>query len=103
MFDDLHNRRRRSAFWLADEQMNVVGHHDVADHNKLVALTDFLEYLQKQIVPFWTREPGLAVITTTGEEVEIIVARVALGAGGHFLNLFEGQLGGIEKIKNKIL
>jgi hypothetical protein len=68
--------------------MNVVGHHDVADHNKLIALAGFFEDLQK-IVPMRTCQPRLAVITTIGEKVQIIMARIALEGGGHFFNLFK--------------
>jgi hypothetical protein len=44
-------------------------------------------------------QPRLTMITTTGEKVEVIVARVALETGGHFLTLFQGQLGGWEDQK----
>jgi hypothetical protein len=63
--------------------MNVVGHRDVADHHKLIALTDFFEDFEEQVAPFWVCQPRLAMIRTTGEEVEIIMAGLALQAGGH--------------------
>jgi len=70
----------------------VIRHRDVADYNKAIALPHFFEDLQKQIAPLWACQPRLAMITTTGEEVEIVVARVALEASGHYFNLLEGQL-----------
>jgi hypothetical protein len=101
LLHDLHNCRRRSAFRLAEEQVDVVGHYNVADHNKLAALSGILKDLQKQIAPMRTCQPRLAMVTATGEKVEIIVARVALEAGGHFFNLFEGQPRGMERSKTK--
>jgi hypothetical protein len=34
--------------------MNVVGHCEVADHHKLIALTDFFEDFEEQVAPFWS-------------------------------------------------
>ena len=87
--------------WLANEQMNVVGHHDVADHHKLVALADLLENLQEQIALARAGQPGLAMITATGEKVEIVVAGVALEACGHIFTLFEGRSWGMGRSGSK--
>jgi hypothetical protein len=72
----------------------VVGHRDVADHNKLVALTDFFEDFEEQVAPLWACQPRLAMIRTTGEEVEIIMAGVALKTGGHVPNFMKADIDG---------
>src|SRR5208282_928323 len=81
--------------------MNVVGHRHIADHHKLIALPDLLEDLQEQIAPARACQPGLAMITTTGEKMEIVVAGVAPETGGHIPTLFEGRGRGMERSKTK--
>ncbi len=88
-------------FWFAHKQVNVVGHHDIADYNKLVALAGLLEDLQEQIASARAGQPGLAMITTAGEKVEIVVAGVALEAGGYIFTLFEGEGRGMERSETK--
>jgi hypothetical protein len=54
-------------------------------HDRPVALASLLEDLQEQIAPARACQPGPAMITTTGEKVKIVVAGVAVEAGGHIL------------------
>jgi hypothetical protein len=49
LFDRLHHPRWIPLFRFADQQMNVVGHNDVADHHKAVTLADLLEHYKKKI------------------------------------------------------
>jgi hypothetical protein len=67
--------------------MNVIGHDNVAHDHEAIALADFLEYRQKQIAPLWARQPGLAMITTAGDEMQLIRAVVAPRMVGHTASL----------------
>jgi hypothetical protein len=74
-------------FGLADEQVKVLRHDDVSQHNKLVLFAHFFENSQKQITPLIGVEPRLSLIATAGDEVQISGAVVTPQTLGH-----EGRL-----------
>jgi len=67
--------------------VNVIGHDNVAHDHEAIALTDFLEYRQKQIATLGARKPRLAMITTASDEMQLIRAVVAPGMVGHTASL----------------
>jgi len=50
LLQDLHDGGRRTLGLLADEQVNVVGHDDVARERKAVAVAHFAQNFHKQIL-----------------------------------------------------
>ena len=48
LLQNLHHCRGRSLLGLADEQVNVVGHHHIADHDKEIALPRLFQNLQER-------------------------------------------------------
>jgi hypothetical protein len=50
LFQDLHDSGRSAFGWLADEQVDVVGHDDVANKCEPVAVAHFAQNLYKQIL-----------------------------------------------------
>jgi hypothetical protein len=90
-----------STFRLADEQMDVFGHDDIADDHEVETLANLFEDFEEQVAPARTCQPGLAMITTTGERVEIVVAGVALETGGHLFTVFEGARNRMEGSEKK--
>jgi hypothetical protein len=70
---------------LADEQVNVVGHHHIADHDKEVALPRF-QNLQNGSRPRGSL-PRLAMVSNCKSEMEIVMAVIALQAFRHSLTV----------------
>jgi hypothetical protein len=69
----------------------VLGHHHVTGDYETIALSRLLknlqiENLQKQIAPRCAGEPGLAMITTTGKEMQMVSPVVALETLRHLPN-----------------
>ena len=51
LFDGLHQGGRIASFRLAEQQMDMLGHDDVAHHNEMIAPTDVLQHFKKQVAP----------------------------------------------------
>src|SRR6476620_11150388 len=79
----MHHGGRRAPFRLADQEVNVIGHHHVSDHYEAVPLPDVLQNLQEQIAPPRAAQPWLPMITTACEKMQVPVAVIALEAFGH--------------------
>jgi len=67
--------------------MNVLGHDHVAYNHETITLADFFKHGQKQIPPLRARQPTLPMITTAGDEMQVIAAVVPLGMVGHQASL----------------
>ena len=52
LFDGLHHHGRVADLWLADEQVEVLGHDHVGEHNEPVLFTTFFEDALEQIPPY---------------------------------------------------
>src|ERR1700722_17229631 len=83
----LHDGRRRASFRLAKQQGKGLGHHHVTGDYETVTLSRFLENLQEQIASRCAGEPGLAMITTTGKEMQMVLPVVALETLRHLLTV----------------
>ena len=68
---------------LADQKMNVFGHHHVADDHPLVTLPNLFQHFHEQIAARGAGQPGLPPVTTKCEEVQIVSAVPALQAPRH--------------------
>jgi hypothetical protein len=87
LFDRLHYPRWVALLRLADQEMNVIGHGDVAYDHKTITPADCFEHHQKQIAPLPARQPGSSMITTAGDEMQLIGAVIAPGMVGHRASL----------------
>ena len=65
----------------------MVGHGDIAYDHEAITLPDFFEYGEEQIAPLRARQPGLPMITTASDEMQLIAAVVAAGMVGHRASL----------------
>ena len=57
-------------------QMNVLRHDHIAHNHEAITLAHGFEHNQEQIAPSRTRQPGLPMITTAGDEMQFIRAVV---------------------------
>ena len=49
LLQHLHHDRRRGLLRFADQQMEVLGHDHVAEHDKAMASPDFFQKLEQQV------------------------------------------------------
>jgi len=70
--------------------MNVLGHGHIAYDHEVITLAHFLEYCQKQVAPLRARQPGLPMITTASDEMQVVRAVKAPGMVGHIASLAVG-------------
>ena len=68
---------------LADQKMNMFGHHHVADDHPLVTLPNLFQHFHEQVPARCAGQPGLPPVTTECEEVQIVSALPALQAPRH--------------------
>ena len=87
LFDRLHDPGRIILLRFADQQMNVLRHDYIADHDEAIALPNLFEDAQEKITAPCVAQPGLAMVATASDEVEMLGAVVALEAGRHTFNL----------------
>ena len=71
------------AFRLAEKQMYVFRHYDVADYEKLITDSRALQGLLEQAPCGWQGEVWATLIATEGDEVEIPCELISLEALGH--------------------
>ena len=71
LFQDLNHKRRCSLGRLADQQVNVIRHNDVANECKTVALPDFAENLNESILGTNRTQEGHAPVTTERDEMKM--------------------------------
>ena len=79
LFDSLHDFRRIALLRFTDQQVNVVRHHDIADHDELIPLPYSFEHFQKQVAAAATGKPRLSAIATAVDEVQMIGAIERVG------------------------
>ena len=65
----------------------MIGHDDVAHGHKSIARADFLEHGEEEVTPLRAGQPGLPMITTASDEMQLIRAVVAPGMVGHTASL----------------
>jgi hypothetical protein len=67
--------------------MDVVGHNHISNHHEIVPLPHSFENFDQQIAALAAAQPGLPVITTAGNEMQMIASIVAFEMTGHGGNL----------------
>jgi lysylphosphatidylglycerol synthetase-like protein (DUF2156 family) len=83
VFEYVEAGGERVKFRLGDEEMNVLGHDDVAEDVKLMAVADFLEFFEEGGWSVVVVEVGETAVTTKGDEVVMTLGLVTLEVGGH--------------------
>ncbi len=78
-----HDHRRIADLGLCDQQMEVFGHHHVSVDNEAVSKSRLLQNSQKEVTPIGGVKAGLAIVTTTGDEMQVICAVKAVQPRGH--------------------
>ena len=84
---------------LADQQVDVVGHHHITDEE--IALPHLFQNLQEQVAVEGFSEPRLAMVTTASQKVEIIASVIALQAFPHAFTVKGESRIGARKAKSK--
>ena len=56
LLQHLHDGGWSSSIWLADQQMDVLGHNHVSDYDETVAKTRLFKNLQEKTPPSWSAE-----------------------------------------------
>ena len=79
----MHHYRNVTTFRLAEQQVDVLRHHDIADNYKTVTTTDFFKHLQEQIPVPGTPQQRLPLIATGRNEVHVAGAVTAVESSGH--------------------
>src|ERR1700692_4859915 len=77
---------------LGHQQMNMLRHDHIADHDEAVALASLFENGEKSIAGFVGSKKWQSPITRAGDKVQVVSAVGAVQAGGH------GQFYGIGSI-----
>lgn len=78
--ESLGERRVR---WFADEQVDVLGHDDVAEDFEVVALAGEFEGVEEDVFCVWGVEIRFTAVTTEGDEVIVTFLLVSYEAQRH--------------------
>ena len=78
-----------SYLWLRHEEMDVLGHKDVAEDREVVAGAEGFEHVLDDVFGFWGGEIGEAVVTAECDEVEVAFVLETLEAEGHVVIVWE--------------
>jgi hypothetical protein len=71
----------------------MFGHNHISEDDEIVAQADFFESFQKQVAMARAAEQRPPLITTAGDEMQVIVTVVAADAGGHERKIDAGIAG----------
>ncbi len=77
LFDGLHHGGRIASFRLAEQQMEMLGHDDVAHYNEMIAAADILQHFKKRVAPIGI-EQRAPLVTTGGDVVQVSLAVAAI-------------------------
>ena len=85
----------------ADQQMNVFGHHHIAEHYPLITPPHVLQHSEEQVAARGAGQQGLAVIATKRQEMQIVSALPALQSPWHGCR-FDGAFDSQTRLSRKI-
>ena len=71
LFQNLNHRRGRSSCRLANEQMDVLGHHHISDKREAEAVSDLAENLNESIPSASRAQERHAPVTTERDEMKM--------------------------------
>jgi len=74
------------------QKVEVLRHDHVTDHHEAISLPRCFEHTKKEIAPLRRAQSRLAVITTAGDEVKVLLAVITVEALGHWFRV--GNLSG---------
>jgi hypothetical protein len=83
LFDYFHHYRRIASLRLADEEVDVFGHHHVADDDKTVSLPRPFQDIEKQIAALGCTQHGQPMVATTGNKMQVFCAVISFKLSGH--------------------
>jgi hypothetical protein len=83
LFQNLNHGGRRSLGWLADEQMNVLGHDDITHQGEAVAIAHFAKNMYKSISGANRAQKRQAPIAGEGHEMQMTASVAANEVVGH--------------------
>jgi len=83
LFHYFHHYGKVLYFRLGDEKVKVLGHHDVTEDDKSIFLPGAFQHAEEQITALVAAKLRAALITTTGDEMQIVPAVPALQISGH--------------------
>ena len=78
LFDGLHYGGRIASFRLAEQQMDMLGHDDIAHHDEMIASADVLQHFNEQVAPGGEIEQRAPLLTTSGDAVQVALAVAAI-------------------------
>ena len=78
-----------SCLWFRREEVDVLGHEDVAEDREVVAEAEGFDHVLDDLFGFWGGEVGEAVVTAEGDEVEVAFVLETLEADGHVVIVWE--------------
>ena len=82
-FEDAESVFELLVFWLAEEQVHVLGHKDVAEKIEAVTSAGFFEDVEEDGAGSIVVEEGKASVATEGDEVVVTEGVVSLEAARH--------------------
>jgi hypothetical protein len=83
LLEHLHHGRRITHFWLGDQEVNVLGHHHVADDYEPVLLSGLFENGEKRVARAGCVEQRQTVIAGVRDEVQMVRTVRTMQAGRH--------------------
>src|SRR5579863_57332 len=78
LFKRLHHDGRVGSLRLADQQMHMLGHDHISNHDKTIALADLFQYLEEQVAMLAAAQQGSSLIATGSDEVQVSGAVIAM-------------------------
>jgi hypothetical protein len=72
LLDDFHYDRRIAYIRFADQEVEMLGHDDVADHHKSISLPCTLQNAQEEIAALGGSQLGPPPVTATGYEMQMV-------------------------------
>ena len=93
LLQHLHDLRRVADLGLGDQEMRVLGHHDVSHDPEAKLGANLLEDAEEAVAAARTGKMTLPPVAARGDEVKVTVSVVALESGGHSRGFYLSALG----------
>ncbi len=86
VFEDVESYSQGVGFGFGDEEMDVLGHEDVAVEKETVTSAESFEFFEECGAGVVVVEVGEPTVATEGDEVVVTLVLIAFEAGGHGLD-----------------
>ncbi|HEX4074620.1 MAG TPA: hypothetical protein VHX49_04395 [Candidatus Acidoferrales bacterium] len=83
LFQHLHHRRRSADARLADEQVNMFGHHAVAEQREVVSVSDVAQDIEEEGTRCLGAQQRQAMVAAARDEVQVAGTVAAFKAMFH--------------------